>query len=200
MARTAQAAGIAWRRDVTAAAREAGASNKPLLLMVTARWCRPCHQMLQQTFPDPWVAARVNASFIPLLIDAGEQQSLIQQLNINAFPTMLILDSQQRVVERVTGYQTVAQLTSRLAVYQPPVQPRVVQRPVNVVQPLRPAAQDADRRTSFHDRIWASIRQSGYRQLQSATPREMGPAPSLRARRPPPRDTYAAAVEFSAGR
>jgi hypothetical protein len=156
--------------------------------------------MLQQTFPDPGVAARVNASFIPLLIDADQQPSLIQQLNINAFPTMLILDSQQRVVERVTGYQTAAQLNSRLAVYQPPVQPRVVPRPIEVFQPSRPAAQYADRRTSFHDRIWASIRQSRFRQPQIAAPRDMGPSPNLWANRPPPRDTFAAAVEFSAGR
>jgi hypothetical protein len=185
---TAQAAAIAWRRDVPAAAREAASSNKPLLLTVTARWCGPCHKMLQQSFPDPSVAARVNASFVPLLIEADEQQFLVKQWNINAFPTMLVLNSQQHVMERVTGYQSAAQLDARLAAYRPPAETRVVPRPLQVSPAPRQAVERGNRPVSFHDRAWAWIR--------SSPSREPRPAPNL----PIPRDTLAAAKEFSAGR
>jgi thiol-disulfide isomerase/thioredoxin len=190
---------ISWRTDVSAAARESAAAGKPLLLMVKARWCGPCHKMLQQSFPDPAVAARVNSAFIPLLVDADEQASLIQKLNINAFPTLLVLDSNQRVVERVTGFQTAAQLNVRLSAIRP-AEVRVAQRPVRPPAPSRPAAPVTRAGTSFHDRAWASIRQEAgappsrtFVMNASASPR-----PSFDP--PAPRDTLTAAIQFSQGK
>ncbi len=207
--RPAWSSEVAWRRDVAAAARESAGGGKPLLVMVEASWCGPCQRMLRQTFPDPVLAARINAGFIPLLIDADQQAALIQRLNINAFPTMLILDPSQRIVERVTGFQTAAQLNSRLAVLQP-TQPRIAQRPVEVAQSPRPAPpqpapfqpapfQPAVRTTSFHDRAWASIRGSS-NEPRPNPPRDIAPAPSPSPFFPAPRDTYTAAKEFSEGR
>src|SRR5262245_49130184 len=115
--RPAWSSEISWRTDAAASVREAAASGTPVLPTVNARWCGPCHKMLRQSFPDPAVSARVNTGFIPLLVDADEQPALIQKLNINAFPTMLVLDANQRVVERVTGFQSAAQLNARLAAY-----------------------------------------------------------------------------------
>ncbi|MBI3864755.1 MAG: thioredoxin fold domain-containing protein [Planctomycetia bacterium] len=206
--RSAWSSEISWRKDLVAASRESAANSKPLLLMVKARWCGPCHKMLQQSFPDPAVTARVNAGFIPLLVDADEQSSLIQKLNINAFPTMLVLDSNQRVVERVTGFQTAAQLKARLAAYRP-AEHRIAQRPVSpaprpgtashgpalaqVAGAPAPVATrpPAPRRPSFHDRAWAKIRGD-----VPAGP-SVSPAPGLYDQ--PPRDTYTAALEFSRG-
>jgi hypothetical protein len=183
---TAQPAEIAWRKDVQAAAREAAARRKSILIMVKARWCGPCHQMLQQSWSNPSVVARVNADFIPLLIDADEQAALIQQLNVNAFPTTLILDSSQRVVDRATGFQSAGQLNARLAVF----------KPVGIRPPLRPIEIHVSRppeiKTSFHERAWAAIRNSS-----SLRP---PPEPRLEPRPPVLRDTLSAAKEFSAAR
>jgi thiol-disulfide isomerase/thioredoxin len=207
--RPAWSSEIAWRRDVAAAARESAAGGKPLLVMVEASWCGPCQRMLRQTFPDPVLAARINAGFIPLLIDVDQQAALVQKLNINAFPTMLVLDPSQRVVERVTGFQTAAQLNSRLAVLQP-TQTRITQRPIEVAQSPRPAPpqpapfqpapfQPAVRTTSFHDRVWASIRSSSFESRPDA-PRNAAPAPSPSPLFPAPRDTFTAAKDFSEGK
>lgn len=205
---------IAWRKDVSAAAREAAATNKPLLVMVEASWCGPCRRMLQQTFPDRAVTARINAGFIPLLIDADQQAALVQKLNINAFPTMLILDANLRVVERVTGFQSAAQMNARLAGLKL-TPPRVGPPPVAVAQSAKPVPPpQAARAPSFHDRMWASIRNSPaptgrenpVPAIYDSSVADVRPDASRAVAAPRPalytpgyRDTYAAAIAFSSG-
>jgi hypothetical protein len=198
--RPAWSAQIAWRSDLTAAAQESAASGKPLLVMVKARWCGPCHKMLQQSFPDPALTARINAGFIPVLIDADQQTALIQKLNINAFPTMLILGPNLRVVERVTGFQSAAQLNSRLIALKP-TGIRVAKRPVQVALAPPPIpSPPVPRMQSFHDRIWASIRASPVQDLSPALAFNVAPGPDRKPDAAITRDTLAAALEFSAGR
>jgi|GEM_PF-2374385 len=115
----AQAAGIAWHGNFQAAAQQAAAQRKPLLVMVKASWCGPCHKMLKQTFPDPALAARINSHFIPVLIDADEQAATVQALGISAFPTVVVLSPDRKVMSRLTGFQSAAQLDTRLAALTP---------------------------------------------------------------------------------
>jgi Thioredoxin-like domain len=75
--------------------------------------------MLQQTFPDPAVAARVNQQFVPVLIDADEQAALVQTLNVDSTPTVMVISPDQKVVGRIVGFQSAAQLDARLAAIQP---------------------------------------------------------------------------------
>ncbi len=179
-------AGIAWRSDVSAAARESATRRKSILMMVKARWCGPCQQMLRQSFFDRSVVARVNENYIPLLIDADEQGPLIQQLKIAAFPTTLILDSNQRVIDRMTGFQTGAQLNARLAAFQRLAIPRR-SWPLSIE-----TSQPHGTGPSFHDRAWTSIRNSLSHGLDSGPPHER--------RFRGARDTYSAALDFSAAR
>ncbi len=118
-ASAAQAAGIAWHGNLQAAAQQAAAQNKPLLVMVKARWCGPCHKMLQQTFPDAALAARINSQFIPVLLDADEHAATVQALGVQAMPTVLIMTPERRVAGRLTGFQSAAQLDARLAALTP---------------------------------------------------------------------------------
>src|SRR5258708_37511050 len=118
-ASAAQGAGIAWHGNLQEAAQQAAAQHKPLLVMVKARWCGPCHKMLQQTFPDPAVAARVNSQFIPVLIDADEQAATVQTLGVTAMPTVLVMSPERKVTGRFTGFQSAAQLHANLAALTP---------------------------------------------------------------------------------
>lgn len=123
-ARAAQAAGIAWHSNLQLAAQQAAVQHKSLLVMVKARWCGPCHKMLQQTFPNPAVAARINSQFIPVLIDADEHAATVKALGIEAMPTVVIISPDHKVTGRFTGFQSAAQLDARLAALAPaPIRP-----------------------------------------------------------------------------
>ena len=180
----AQAAGIAWHSNVQEATRQSAAQNKPLLVMVKARWCGPCHQMLEQTFPNPAVAARVNNQFVPLLIDADEQAAFVQSLGVEAMPTVLVISPQQKITGRLTGFQSANQLDAHLASLTPPavrqVAPQAIRRwATPAVRPSMPPESGA----SF------ARRHAVY--APAIRPIETRQAPRAR-------DTCAAAMEFSA--
>ena len=140
----ADAAAIGWHQDLTSAARTAARQEKPLLVVVGARWCGYCQQLQQQTLRDPAVAQRVAADFVPVMIDADAQPGVTQQLDANQLPTVLVLSPDLRVLQRMTGFQSAAELNSRLAAYRPARPARVPPtRAVPAVRARQPV------RTSF---------------------------------------------------
>lgn len=153
-AKDCQAGPIVWNKDLGAALQSSAEQEKPVMVMVGARWCGHCHQMLQQTFPDPALAARVNAQFVPVLLDADEQAALVQKLRVSALPTVLVISPERKIVGRFTGYQSAAQLGARLAPYQRT-------RPA-------PVPQAAASKLSFHDRAWSAIRAERQRDTAEA--------------------------------
>jgi hypothetical protein len=86
--------------------------------MVGARWCGPCRKMHAETFPNPAVVARVNSQFVPVLLDAEAQAADVKRLGVDAFPTVLVVSPEEKVVGRLTGFQSASQLNARLATYQ----------------------------------------------------------------------------------
>lgn len=128
-ASAAQAAGVAWHGNLREAAQQAAAQHKPLLVMVKARWCGPCHKMLQQTFPNPAVAARINSHFVPVLLDADEHAATVQALGIEAMPTVLVISPERKVTGRFTGFQSAAQFDAHLAALTPAPQRRFAPPP-----------------------------------------------------------------------
>ena len=137
-------AGIAWQKDVQTAVRESARQRKPMLVLVDARWCGACQRMLNQTFPNPAVAARISDQFIPVRVDADEQPRLLQSLKVDAMPTLLVISPERRILSRMTGFQSAAQLDARLAVFKP-AKPVVPPRPFDPPKPqldVRPVTDD----------------------------------------------------------
>jgi thioredoxin-like negative regulator of GroEL len=111
----AQAGGIVWSKDLRQSSREAARQQKPVLVMVEASWCGYCRKMLAETLSNPQVALRINQQFVPVLLNADNQAAVMQQFQVNSFPTILVLNSSQKVLGRIEGYQSAAQLEARLA-------------------------------------------------------------------------------------
>src|SRR5438067_1652639 len=141
---SAQAGPIAWQKDMQAAMRESVRQQKPLFVSVGARWCGPCRKMHSETFPNAAFAAQVNSQFIPVLIDADEQPAVVQKLGVEAYPTVLVVSPEQKIVGRFTGFQTAPQLQTRLAAFKPRVaEPRrqfaeLTPRPPELLAPAVP--------------------------------------------------------------
>lgn len=161
---SAQAGPIAWRRDLRRACREAAQCQRPLLVVVGARWCGPCRKMHAETFPNPAIVARVNSQFVPVLLDAEAQAADVKRLGVDAFPTVLVVSPEEKVVGRLTGFQSASQLNARLATWQPaPIRRSSYRIAVPAPEPQlrfpRNQARTAEPET-WAQRMWDKIRTS----------------------------------------
>ena len=94
--------------DILAQAEQ---QNKLIFLDAYTSWCGPCKMMTRNTFPSPEVGAFYNANFINAKIDMekGEGPALAQRYNVQAYPTLLFVNSKGAVVHRALGYHDAEQ-------------------------------------------------------------------------------------------
>ena len=105
-----QAGEVSWNKDLKQAAKQASEQNKPLMVMVSAKWCGYCQKMLQTTFRDEKLIEHINGCFIPVYLDADQNQELVEQLQIEGLPTTLIISPELKVVKRLPGYQSAGRI------------------------------------------------------------------------------------------
>jgi thioredoxin-related protein len=70
---------IPWQEWSDAAFRGAHAENKPVMLFLSAFWCRFCQRMDEQAFSDTEVIALLNAYFIPLRVEYAQPRCTLGQ-------------------------------------------------------------------------------------------------------------------------
>ncbi len=145
---TAEAASVAWRKNLKTAAAEAEKSGKSILIQFTAEWCGYCHKMLGETYTDDAVIKQVNESFIPVVLDADEHERLVEAIGISAFPTTVIIAPNLDVEAKIEGFHRPAGFAQRIEPYcrkqaaarvevaiEPPAKPAAP----SLKQPIRPA-------------------------------------------------------------
>ncbi|NQV27501.1 MAG: thioredoxin family protein, partial [Rhodopirellula sp.] len=104
------AANVKWGNDLKKAAVAAQQSGKPILITFTASWCHYCHKLLDETFTDKKVIARVNEYFVPVVLDADENERAVQLLGVEAFPTTVVISPELKVLSRITGFHQAPQM------------------------------------------------------------------------------------------
>lgn len=80
--------------------------NRPIFLNVYAKWCGPCKLLKQTTFKDEDVGAYFNANFVNIAIDGEtkEGNDLMKKYNIQAYPSLLLIDGNGELKTKTTGY------------------------------------------------------------------------------------------------
>ena len=79
---------LPWSAEAFArAARE----KKPVLLSITAAWCRACHEMDRTTYADAAVAALIDERFVPVRVDADRRPDINERYNLGGWPTTAFL-------------------------------------------------------------------------------------------------------------
>lgn len=100
----------------------AKAENKLVFVDVYASWCMPCKMMDREVFTDPALGKFMNDNFINVKIDAekGNGSNVASIFEVYAYPTLLFLDENGRVLERKVGaaYQTEMRKLANRAIQQ----------------------------------------------------------------------------------
>lgn len=104
-AKAVQTAPVVWRTDYDRALQEARRSGKPVFVDFYTDWCVACKYLDRTTYRDPnfvrasrsWVMVKLNA-------ERGARNVQITQKNsIDGFPTMLMVDSHGKNLNKVVG-------------------------------------------------------------------------------------------------
>jgi uncharacterized protein YyaL (SSP411 family) len=99
---------LPWTADAFARAAREG---RPVLLSITAAWCRACHEMDRTTYADPAVTALIGDRFVPVRVDTDRRPDINERYNLGGWPTTAFLTADGALItggtfvtaERMTG-------------------------------------------------------------------------------------------------
>jgi len=114
----AEPAPVAWHHDVNRAWQSTQQQGRPLLVFVTTNHCMYCTKMKQGTYSNAAVAATINRSFVPLVLDGEAPSPLLKDLAVKAFPATFIISPGAVILDRMDGYVAPDKLMARLAAVQ----------------------------------------------------------------------------------
>ena len=132
----ADAGDVKWNKDIKQAAQQSSQEKKPMMVMVSAPWCGYCQQMLKTTFKDQKLVEHLNTCFVPVYLDADDNEKWVEQLKVDGLPTTLIISPEMKVVKRLPGYQSADQLNGQIVKLCNHEKAAVPVKPVSLTKPL----------------------------------------------------------------
>ncbi len=104
---------IRWRHYEPATIASAARDDRPVLMVITAPWCQFCRELMATSFADPDVARIVEASFVPIHVDAERRPDVNQRFGTGAWPTIAWLTPDGELIAQ-DNFLDAAALRSRL--------------------------------------------------------------------------------------
>jgi thioredoxin-related protein len=117
LARVGVAEEVRWFADADKAWTSAKEQKRPLLLYFTAANCQYCNDMRTKTFADAEVSDEIRRSFVAATVkgETEEDQKLVETFDVTAYPTIVIVSPDKKVIARMVGYVAPAAFRQRLA-------------------------------------------------------------------------------------
>ena len=99
-----------WEHNLDAALKRAKAEKKQVFVDVWAEWCPPCQHLKNNVFPTPEAGAALS-KLVPASLmvqtkdrkDLAEATAAAKRFNVEAFPTLIVLDSNGKEIRRQVG-------------------------------------------------------------------------------------------------
>src|SRR5690606_18673307 len=94
------------------AVKKAKAEHKYIFVDAYKTWCGPCKQLKNITFKDSEAADFFNKNFVNLSVDMekGDGIDLASKWDVLAYPTLLVIDANGKILLRSIGYVDAKQL------------------------------------------------------------------------------------------
>ena len=94
------------------ALKQAKAEDKLIFLDAYAAWCGPCKMLKRNVFTQQEVGDYFNAEFINVAMDMekGEGPALSRKFGVTAYPTLIFVDGDGKVITKAIGYHNAQQL------------------------------------------------------------------------------------------
>ena len=92
--------------------QQAKKENKLIFLDCYTSWCGPCKMLAKTVFTNDTVADFYNKHFICAQMDMekGEGPELAKRYNVRAYPTLLYVNKEGKLVHNVVGFQKPSKL------------------------------------------------------------------------------------------
>jgi thiol-disulfide isomerase/thioredoxin len=92
---------ISYDAALTAADKE----DKVVMVDFFTTWCGPCKKLDATTWKDDGVLAWADDNAVAVKIDAEKELDLAKRYKVDAYPTIVLLDSGGREIDRLVGYR-----------------------------------------------------------------------------------------------
>ena len=96
-----------WEAGLEAGQAEAAELDRPMVVMFTADWCRPCQMLKRDILTDERVEEVLFTNFVPVTEDmtnAGRSDPRLSTYRVDGYPTLIVLSPDGEEIQRVSGY------------------------------------------------------------------------------------------------
>jgi tetratricopeptide (TPR) repeat protein len=104
---------VRWHSSILKGLELAKAQKTAIVLDLYTDWCGYCKVLEQRIFPTEAVQKQLK-KFIPVRLNAEAFPNLVSHYSVTGYPTVLILDQNGVVLDRVTGLPTPEMLAKKL--------------------------------------------------------------------------------------
>jgi len=128
---------IPWMNDLDSAKLAASKQNKLVLIHFYGDNCAPCKLLERNVFPQPEVASAINASYVPVMINASRRRDIATTYGVNRWPMDVIITPSGQVVSSGVSPQDPAKYVAvvQQAVHTAGLSSAPAAQPVQYTQP-----------------------------------------------------------------